>query len=187
VNRRSIHRLSIARAWIALPGLLVGGVAPSARAQVFDAEYSGAIGGSFGSSAARVGDVDGDGCDDLVIGEPDWSTFQQGRAVIYSGKTHAQITYFYGNSASRTGAAVDGKIDADGDGHPDVLIGAPDDSTAGNHAGAVHVFSTPRPCSGLVSANVPLTSLPVLVALGSATLSVASPAEEVTVAVVAAV
>jgi hypothetical protein len=144
VNRRSIHRLSIARAWIALPGLLVGGVAPSARAQVFDAEYSGAIGGSFGSSAARVGDVDGDGCDDLVIGEPDWSTFQQGRAVIYSGKTHAQITYFYGNSASRTGAAVDGKIDADGDGHPDVLIGAPDDSTAGNHAGAVHVFSPYR-------------------------------------------
>ena len=40
--------------------------------------------------------------------------------------------------------------------------------------GAVHVLSVPRPCSGWVRAKVPLTSLPVLVALGSATLSVAS-------------
>ena len=32
--------------------------------------------------------------------------------------------------------------------------------------GAVHVFSVPRPWSGCVSANVPLTSLPVLVGAG---------------------
>src|SRR5690242_10272301 len=59
--------------------------------------------------------------------------------------------------------------------------------TTSLEVGAVHVFSTPRPCSGLVNANVPLTSLPVLVGLGSATLSVASPAVEITVACVDAV
>src|SRR3954469_72707 len=53
--------------------------------------------------------------------------------------------------------------------------------------GAVHVLMTPRPCSGEARANAPLTSRPVLVALGSATDSFASPALEVTVAVVPAV
>src|SRR5689334_7115637 len=53
--------------------------------------------------------------------------------------------------------------------------------------GADQVLTTPRPCSGDASAKLPLTSLPVLVGLGSATLSVASPAVEMTVAVVEAV
>ena len=42
-------------------------------------------------------------------------------------------------------------------------------------------------CTGLASANAPLTSLPVAVADGSETLSVASPAVEMTLAVEAAV
>ena len=41
--------------------------------------------------------------------------------------------------------------------------------------------------TGWASVKVPLTSLPVLVALGSATVSVASPALEITLAVVEAV
>ena len=53
--------------------------------------------------------------------------------------------------------------------------------------GAVHVLMTPRPCSGEARANVPLTRWPVPIELGSATLSVASPAVEMTVAVVPAV
>ena len=53
--------------------------------------------------------------------------------------------------------------------------------------GAAHVLMTPRPPSGLASENVPLTRWPVAVGLGSATLSVASPAVEITVAVVEAV
>ena len=54
--------------------------------------------------------------------------------------------------------------------------------------GAVHVLIVPRPLrAGSASANVPLTRWPVAVVLGSATLSVASPAVEITVAVVEAV
>ena len=48
------------------------------------------------------------------------------------------------------------------------------------------VPSTALACSVSGSANAPLTSLPVLVVLGSATLSVASPAVEMTFAVVVA-
>ena len=41
-----------------------------------------------------------------------------------------------------------------------------------------------RACSGCGRANAPLTRWPVSVALGSATLSSASPADEITLAVV---
>src|SRR3954447_11912347 len=53
--------------------------------------------------------------------------------------------------------------------------------------GADQVLMVPRPPSGDVRAKAPLTSRPVAVVLGSATLSVASPAVEITVAVVPAV
>src|SRR4051812_15264701 len=53
-------------------------------------------------------------------------------------------------------------------------------------AGAEYVLTTPRPCSGWGSAKGPLSRWPGLLVLGSATLSVASPAVETTVAVVEA-
>src|SRR4051812_22675557 len=53
--------------------------------------------------------------------------------------------------------------------------------------GAAQVLIVPRPCSGVARAKEPLTSRPVATELGSATLSVASPAVEITVAVVPAV
>jgi len=63
--------------------------------------------------------------------------------------------------------------------------------TSSFETGAVQVRRTPSAppltCSAAGSANVPLTRWPGAVVLGSATLSVASPAEETTVAVVAAV
>src|SRR3954465_11468904 len=54
---------------------------------------------------------------------------------------------------------------------------------------AVPVFAAlrARACSGCGSENAPLTRRPVAVALGSATLSSASPAVEITLAVVEAV
>src|SRR4029079_16673001 len=52
--------------------------------------------------------------------------------------------------------------------------------TASFEVGALHVLTTPRPCSGWASANAPLTSLPVLVGLGSATERGAAPARETT-------
>ena len=74
-------------------------------------------------------------------------------------------------------------------------------ATASLEVGADHVFSAvgvaepptganappPLACSVCGRANVPLTSLPVAVLLGSATDRVASPAVEITVAVVEAV
>src|SRR3954454_22550654 len=59
--------------------------------------------------------------------------------------------------------------------------------TTSLEVGADQVFTTPRPCSGCGREKAPLTRWPGAVGLGSATVSVASPAVEITVAVVEAV
>ena len=119
-----------------------GGLAAPARAQIFDYAYpASGSGGSFGASISRIGDVDNDGCEDFVAGEPGYGALGNGLARIFSGKTHALIADVPGNVGSNLGASVDGKIDLDGDGWPDVLLGAPNDSTNASNAGAVIAFS----------------------------------------------
>ncbi|HET6165176.1 MAG TPA: FG-GAP-like repeat-containing protein [Planctomycetota bacterium] len=135
---RSSHRLLRA----AIPPLFTLCVAPAARAQVFDYAWpANGTGGSFGASVSRIGDVDNDGAEDLIVGEPDYGGLGNGLARIFSGKTHALIDEIAGNVGAGLGAAVEGKIDLDGDGFPDVLVGAPDDSTGGSQAGAVLAYS----------------------------------------------
>src|SRR5262249_17423814 len=109
--------------------------------QIFDFAYSpNGTGGSFGASLSRIGDVDNDGCEDFVAGEPDFA-ISNGLARVFSGKTHALIVDIAGNIGSGVGAPGDGKLDLDNDGFPDVLLGAPNDSTGASNAGAVLAFS----------------------------------------------
>src|SRR5882672_10122707 len=116
-------------------------LAPRARAQVFDYRI---VGGSsdlgFGEAISRIGDVDQDGCDDLVVGAPE-SGASSGTVTVLSGKTGAVLAHLSGTTTSQLGYAVDGKLDADGDGFPDVLIGAPGDSTSASMGGGVMIYS----------------------------------------------
>src|SRR5262249_8526539 len=126
---------------VALAVLLSASFAAPAPAQIFDFAYSpNGTGGSFGASLSRIGDVDNDGCEDFVAGEPGFA-IPNGLARVFSGKTHALIVDIAGNIGSGLGASVDGKIDLDNDGFPDVLLGAPNDSTGASNAGAVLAFS----------------------------------------------
>lgn len=72
----------------------------------------------FGTAAAGIGDVNGDGIDDVIIG---WPT--RGNAHVYSGKTHTRLYTLQTATAGfgRTLAAVG---DVDGDGRPDIAVGA---------------------------------------------------------------
>ena len=130
---------------LALAPLLLLAAAPRARGQIFDYAIEGSDADSyFGSSISRVGDVDSDGCDDFIVGAPVDGLGQWGLATVYSGKTGASIASWSGNIGSGFGFAVEGKIDVDGDGFPDVLIGAPYDSSVRSIAGLVDVYSPHR-------------------------------------------
>jgi hypothetical protein len=132
-------RVSPARRMTALAFVL--GLASPARAQVFDYELQGSNSSEyFGYAVNRIGDLDGDGCEDYVVGALGASIVypSDGEAIVYSGIDGAVLATLSGNIYSELGTDVDGKIDSDGDGYPDVIIGAPQDAL-GN--GRVVVFS----------------------------------------------
>ena len=95
----------------------------------------------LGTSVAGVGDVDGDGFDDFAAGSP-FGTPAEGGARVFSGRTGVVLWSWSGDApGDRFGQCVAGAGDADGDGCPDVAVGAPFASQAGTYAGRVRVFS----------------------------------------------
>jgi len=107
----------------------------------------------WGDAVALVGDVDGDGVGDVAVGwqfgsvlgaDPLPVVYQNvGRVEIYSGATGETLHLWHGGTAGfdRFGAAIVGAGDVDGDGHADVLVGAPTADGALPNSGAVQLRS----------------------------------------------
>ncbi len=69
-------------------------------------------------AAAFIGDIDGDGGDDLIVGIP--TTFQQhGTAIVYSGRTGDVLHRYDGGEHHYLGIDVSGVGDLNRDGTPD--------------------------------------------------------------------
>ncbi|RMH04190.1 MAG: hypothetical protein D6702_03660, partial [Planctomycetota bacterium] len=87
-----------------------------------------AAGDRFGWSLAAVGDVDGDGVDDLLVGAPQadpGGLAEAGAAEVRSGADGSLILALAGPEAGDLfGWSVAGPGDVDGDGVPDLLVGA---------------------------------------------------------------
>jgi hypothetical protein len=129
--------------WLALP----------APAQVqFPIRTSGGSGTGFqhGFSVAGVGDLNGDGRSEYMVGEPNdgltntpgVATYRQGTAILFDGATGVVLQQDYGSFAAGStedhlGNCVAGIGDVTGDGIPDFAAGA----TQGLYTG----LANPRP------------------------------------------
>ena len=119
----------------------------SASAQHLIREFHGIQDeGRSGQAIASAGDVDGDGTDDLIVGQPltDYAgaVIDRGSVIVYSGANGSWLASSVGSrSGMQLGTSVCRLGDVDGDGVTDFAAGAPFDDAAGNDAGYVRVFS----------------------------------------------
>jgi hypothetical protein len=101
-------------------------------------------GDALGVDLCIVGDVDGDGVDDLGMGAPTYdngSTVHAGRAYVYSGANGSLLFTVTGVNSNEHLGRISGIGDVDWDGRPDVCIGSPSAPAVPSGAGKIGVYS----------------------------------------------
>jgi FG-GAP repeat protein len=99
---------------------------------------------NFGRGLDFCGDLNGDGCDEFIVGDPDSSLggSRFGAAFVFSGVDGSLLFQFAGTQTySEYGISVAGPGDMNGDGVPDLAVGAPRFFGVGVNSGQVQVFS----------------------------------------------
>ena len=125
------------------PTLLIEGK-PAGRVYVYSGKngkllwtQTGPAGGRLGLGIEAAGDVNADRVPDVIASAPG-----AGKAYIYSGRDgRVLLTLGSGDQSEIFGRHVSGAGDINGDGHSDVIVGAPGNSAAGQGAGRAYVYS----------------------------------------------
>ena len=102
----------------------------------------------FGRSVSGVGDVNGDGKADFIVGayhdDPAGGGINAGSAYVFSGADGSVLYHKTGDTGNdQFGIFVSGVGDVNGDGRADFIVGAPFDDPVGGgaDAGSAYVFS----------------------------------------------
>ncbi|XP_063819247.1 integrin alpha-IIb [Pseudophryne corroboree] len=109
------------------------------RQNIFDKEHQILTGtyiyGQFGAAIIPLGDLDKDGYNDVAVGSPFGGKSGGGCVYIYKGEKSglsaqpSQILESPLHPPSRFGFALRGGVDIDGNGYPDLIVGAFEEDT----------------------------------------------------------
>ena len=103
----------------------------------FDSSGPAPGGSYFGWAVSELGDVDGDGVKEAIVGEPaNGADSSTGTTYVYSGRTGRLIYRFDGAPGDQNGFAMADAGDTNRDHVHDILVGSP-----GNGAGHVDLYS----------------------------------------------
>ncbi len=116
-----------------------------ADGQLLATYESTSVGGEFGACVTSIGDVDGDGIPDVLVGEPKGGTNPMttpGSFSVFSGLSNTLLAQADGITTNAwAGASAAGLGDINGDGVPDYAVGNPKAKSGGRPDGAVVVYS----------------------------------------------
>jgi hypothetical protein len=130
---------------------------------------------NLGDAVTGIGDIDGDGCDEFAVSayREDLDANNQGTVrVVYGwGPSCARasveaVTFVGGQANANLGRGLDGGVDVDDDGLPDLAVGADNHTVGGAQVGRAYLLTgahlqtfTPEP---LVEGEEPTTTHPIL-------------------------
>jgi hypothetical protein len=131
--------------------LVLGGVSGTSSLSGASAKLTGSTANEMvGSDVAGAGDLDGDGFADLLLGGEGGAYGGSSSGVVYLVRgpvwgtlalaDSADARFEGGTAGDKLGSGVAGNVDLDGDGAPEILLGAPYEDGNGTSSGAALLF-----------------------------------------------